>query len=119
MTLSKGRLMILLVFYVAITVLGPAASASAACPYDTSDRCPPPPHPTPMPVPPLPSQNATGAFYLIYYRATLETIGNQMIQAYNTSGRLGALSWSGPSPLQCGHACVEAPEPPDEYWAFD
>jgi hypothetical protein len=72
-----------------------------------------------VPVPPAPSQNATGAFYLIYYRAALENIGNQMIQAYNTSGNTGSLSWNGPSPLQCGHACVEAPEPPDQYWAFD
>jgi hypothetical protein len=78
-----------------------------------------PSRPPPIPVPPTPSPNATGAFYLIYYRGALENAGNQVIQKYNSSGKKGSLSWNGASPLRCGRACVGAPEPPYQYQAGD
>jgi len=87
----------------------------------TGERTKPcsPSHPVPVPVPPTPSPNATGYFYLIFYRGALENAGNQAIQQYNSSGKKGSLSWNGASPLQCGRACVGTPEPPYRYQAAD
>ena len=86
---------------------------SALCPV-TNPEChpPPPPPPKPQPVPPTPTAGATGQFDLIYYRYALEQAGNMLIQKYNTSGHPGSLSWNGPSPMNCGHSCLDAPEAP-------
>jgi hypothetical protein len=91
--------------------------ANAACPVN-NPLChpPPPPPPQPVPVPPVPSQKAAGKFELRTYRETLDYIGREkVITEYNSSGRPGSLTWNGASPLNCGHACVDAPEPPYPY----
>jgi hypothetical protein len=68
-----------------------------------------------MRIPPAPSTSAAGSFPIYLFRSLLENAGNQVLIGFCASHHEGTLSWSGPRPTKCGHACVAAPEPPSSY----